>query len=111
MTHSGNQLLGSLSAQVASIPQPHLKLTELKFGDVLANAGQPVTRVYFPHSGIISLVVELSSGAMIETAMVGRDGALNAASAFGGRVSLNKVIVQLGGTASVIYAGQLSRIA
>ena len=60
---------------------PHLKIVELKFGDVVAEAGSPIRQVYFPYSGVISLVVELDVGMMIETAMVGHDGALNAASA------------------------------
>ena len=59
---------------------------------------QPYSAVYFPYSGVISLVVELDVGDMIETAMVGRDGALNAASALDGKVSLNKGIVQLAGS-------------
>ena len=47
---------------------PHLKVVELKFGDVLAEPGGPIRRVYFPFSGAISLVVELEVGTMIETA-------------------------------------------
>jgi CRP-like cAMP-binding protein len=111
MVQSPNRLLATLSANLFSILQPHLKPADLKFGDVLGDTGQPVTHVYFPHSGIISLVVELSVGFMIETAMIGRDGALNAASALDGKVSFNKAIVQLAGKASVIKADQLSKIA
>ncbi|MGB7278505.1 MAG: helix-turn-helix domain-containing protein [Pseudolabrys sp.] len=48
---------------------------------------------------------------MIETAMVGRDGALNAASALDGRVSLNKGIVQLAGSAGTLEVDQLRRLA
>ena len=47
---------------------------------------------------------------MIETAMVGRDGAFNAASALDGKVSLNKGIVQLAGSAGVIEVGQLRQL-
>ena len=70
-----------------------------------------VKRVYFPHSGAISLVVEMDVGDMIETAMVGRDGVHNAASALDGKVSLNKGIVQLAGVTSVIDADKLRTIA
>jgi hypothetical protein len=42
----------------------------------------------------VSLVVELKEGDMVEAAMVGRDGVINAAGALDGRVSLNKAIVQ-----------------
>jgi hypothetical protein len=52
--------------------------------------------VYFPYSGIISLVVELSEGRTIENAMIGRHS-LGATSALDGEVSLNKAIIQLPG--------------
>jgi CRP-like cAMP-binding protein len=58
-------------------------------------SGDPVTKVYFPYSGIVSLVVELEGGDMVEAAMVGRDGVVNAASALDGRISLCKAIVQM----------------
>jgi hypothetical protein len=74
-----NRLLASLPSNAATAIRPHLKRVELKLGDVLSEAGGVIKRVYFPNSGVISLIVELSSGRMIETAMVGCDGVLNAA--------------------------------
>jgi len=94
VNHSENQLLAVLSPQVFQNLQPYLKLREYEQGTVLAENGTPVTDVYFPYSGIVSLVVELKEGDMVEAAMVGRDGVINAASALDGRVSLNKAIVQ-----------------
>jgi len=111
VNRSPNRLLSSASDQVFAALQPHLKTVELKHGAVIAETGGTVKNVYFPHSGIISLVVELSVGDMIETAMVGNDGAVNAASALDGKVSLNKAIVQLPGVASVIGADALAAVA
>ncbi len=111
MSQSPNRLLTSLSAEVFAAIQPHLKLVQLTLGDVVAETGSTVTRVYFPHSGVISLVVEMESGQMVETAMVGRDGVLNAAAALDGKVSLNKALVQLTGAASVIDVDRLRLIA
>jgi CRP-like cAMP-binding protein len=76
MAKSPNRLLASLPADAFSAISPHLKIVELKFGDVLAEAGSPIRQVYFPYSGAISLVVDLDVGMMIETAMVGHDGVL-----------------------------------
>ena len=73
MAGSLNRLLASLPADTFLVISPHLKIVELKFGDVLAKAGSTIRQVYFPYSGVISLVVELEVGTMIETAMVGRD--------------------------------------
>jgi hypothetical protein len=81
MAKSPNRLLASLSPEILAALRPHLKTVELKFGDVVAETGGPVQQVYFPYSGVISLVVEMDVGMMIETAMVGNDGAANAASA------------------------------
>jgi CRP-like cAMP-binding protein len=111
MAKSPNRLLASLPADAFSAISPYLKIVELKFGDVLAVAGSPIRQVYFPYSGAISLVVDLDKGMMIETAMVGRDGVLNAASALDGRVSLNKGIVQVAGSAGTIEVNRLRRLA
>jgi len=107
VSHSQNRLLASLPRAVFGTIKPHLKFVELSGGDVLVETGRPIRRVYFPHSGIISLVVELSSGDMIETAIVGRDGVIGAASALDGRIFLNGSIVQLGGVVSVIGVERL----
>jgi len=111
VAQSPNKLLASLPAKIFEALAPHLKTVELKHGTVLAEAGSTVQRVYFPHSGVISLVVDLSVGEMIETAMIGRDGVFNAASALDGKVSLNKAIVQLAGEASVMNVDKLRSIA
>jgi len=92
MVQSLNRLLASLPADVFSMLQPHLQPAELIFGDVLADTGQAITHVYFPHSGIISLVVDLSVGFMIETAMIGHDGAFNAAPALDGKCRLTRLL-------------------
>ena len=111
MPKSPNRLLASLPADAFSAVAPHLKVVELKFGDVVAEAGSPIRQVYFPYSGVISLVVELDAGMMIETAMVGREGALNGASALDGKVSPNKGIVQMAGSAGTIQVDRLRRLA
>jgi CRP-like cAMP-binding protein len=111
MPKSPNRLLASLPSDVYSALTPHLKIVELKFGDVLAEAGSQIRQVYFPYSGVISLVVELDVGSMIETAMVGHDGVLNAAPALDGKVSLNKGIVQMAGSAGTLEVDRLRRLA
>jgi CRP-like cAMP-binding protein len=91
--------------------EPDLHVVNLSLGQVLAEAGQSVTSVLFPHSGVISLVVELASGDMIETAMIGRDGVFNASPALDASAALNKAIVQLEGTASSIHASRFRTVA
>lgn len=111
MAQSPNRLLASLPPNVFAAIRPHLKIVALKHGEVLADTGSDVTQVHFPHGGVISLVVELNNGDMIETAMIGNDGVLNASSALDGKISLNKAIVQLAGIASVAAVGEIRKIA
>ncbi len=99
---SPNRLLASLIPADLELLKPHLKPIELKNETVLFETGDTIDRVYFPHSGIISLVVELTGGQAIEAAMIGRDSMLGATSALDGQVSLNKAIVQLPGAGETL---------
>ena len=45
----------------------------------------------------MSLVVTLSTGEMVEAAMVGKDGVVGASAALDGKISLSRGIIQLGG--------------
>ena len=67
-------MLASLAAPDLNFLQPHLRFVDLPQETVLFEAGGTVSRIYFPHDGIVSLVVELTTGDMIEAAMIGREG-------------------------------------
>jgi CRP-like cAMP-binding protein len=71
----------------------------------------PIGRVYFTHSGIVSLPVDPASGEMIESAMMGRDSVVGCVSALEGPFSLNRAVVQVAWTASVLPAEQLRQVA
>jgi CRP-like cAMP-binding protein len=109
--HASNLLLASLGAAELSALAPHLKSVELPQEKVLFEAGDAIKLAYFPHSGIISLVVDLASGEMIEAAMVGRDSVVGGAAAFCSKTALNRAVVQLAGTASVMAIDQLGLLA
>jgi hypothetical protein len=63
-----NFLLNRLEPSVLAELQPHLSLVNLRHAEVLAETHQRIKKVYFPHSGIISSVVELVGGGAIGTA-------------------------------------------
>jgi CRP-like cAMP-binding protein len=94
-----NLLLDSLSPGDTAALHSHLKPVFLDQQKILFDAGEPIEAVYFPTGAIVSLVVGLSTGEMIEAAMVGRDGVVGAAAALDGKISLSRAIVQLGGSA------------
>jgi CRP-like cAMP-binding protein len=84
---------------------PHLRVVQLPHETVLFEAGDTIKAVYFPHSGIVSIVVDLSSGEMIETAMIGRDSLAGGSAAVDDDIALNRAVVQVAGVASVLDVG------
>jgi CRP-like cAMP-binding protein len=111
MPHSKNALLSSLSLQDRELVHPHLKIAEMTQGQVLAQTHDRVELAHFPHSGIISFVVELKDGMGLETGMVGRDGLFGGSQALDDKLALNKVVVQVAGMASVITSDRLHELA
>jgi CRP-like cAMP-binding protein len=99
MPNPSNLLLASFSESDAAALQPHLKSIYLEHQQILFEAGGEVAAIYFPTGAVISLVVGLSTGEIVEAAMVGKDGVVGASAALGGNVPGNRAVVQLAGTA------------
>ncbi|MFB9268837.1 Crp/Fnr family transcriptional regulator [Bradyrhizobium erythrophlei] len=99
-----NHLLQALPAAELALIKPHLETVELTKDAMLVQAGAPVQRVYLPHSGVVSLMVNLSDGQSVEIATVGRDSIVGASAALYGGPLLTDAIVVVPGTASVFTA-------
>ncbi|ANW01533.1 Crp/Fnr family transcriptional regulator [Bradyrhizobium icense] len=111
MPHSNNRILSRASPVDLEDLRPHLRIVEMQRGKVVAESRAHVNQVYFPHSGILSCVVELEDGWAIESGMIGNDGAFGAAQAIDSKASLHKVVVQVSGLASVVDAEHLKAVA
>jgi CRP-like cAMP-binding protein len=105
--HSPNHLLAALPGADFARLRPHLETIELVQEHVLVGAGDRLTRVFFPHHGVISLVVSLAGGGMVEVAMIGSDSVFGGSAALDGNISLTDAIVQLPGTASTLEVAVL----
>ena len=97
-----NHFLQSLSRSDFELLRPHLREIKLNHAEVLFEVGGTIERLYFPQSGVISLVVALSGGDMIEAGMIGSDGVVGTPAALDGAISLNQAIVQVAGMASTV---------
>jgi CRP-like cAMP-binding protein len=82
--------------------EPHLKEAPLDQGAILQEQGEAIELVYFPNSGMISLVAVMKQGNAVETATVGREGAVGAMSGLGPRHAFTRAVVQMAGTASIL---------
>jgi CRP-like cAMP-binding protein len=101
-----NRLLASLKPDELSLLRRHLREVSLEQGDLLEERGRRVDAVYFPQTGMISLVVEMPEDQTIEVAMVGSEGAVGIIVGLGSRIATTSALVQVSGTAFCISASR-----
>jgi CRP-like cAMP-binding protein len=105
VTASGrNRLLGALRPSDFAFLSPHIKDLHFKQDMVLQEAGDPIEYVYFPHSGMISVLAAMQEGTAVETATVGREGAVGIMAGLGGRHAAGRAVGQVEGRISQISA-------
>ena len=107
--HSANKLLASLAPEDLETLSRGLTHVSLEKGALLYEPGDDIDLIYFPHDAVVSLMTLMQSGEAIESATIGREGAVGFAAAMFPRRSLSRIIVQVAGTASKISAAQLQQ--
>ena len=102
MTHPtdkpNNRLLRALPAADLRRLQPHLKPAQFKREQVLVDADGPLDEIYFPDSGVISIVAVYPDGSIIEMATIGREGCTGLQAVLGSDRSSVRLYVQLAGS-------------
>ncbi|MGH1558193.1 hypothetical protein ACRAWD_11115 [Caulobacter segnis] len=71
-----NRLLSALSPEDRALLAPHLSTVDLEKSRLLYDPGDVIDQVYFPNDCLISLLTLMENGAAIESATIGREGAL-----------------------------------
>ena len=105
-TRGRNRLLGALPPPDLALLSPHLKDVNFEQGAVLLEAGNVIEQVYFPQNGMISLLAVMRDGSGIETATIGREGAVGVMAGFGSRSSAGRAVMQIAGDVSQIAAAK-----
>jgi hypothetical protein len=100
-----NRILRQLSADELKSVQPWLTPVELRSNTVLHELGDAIERVYFPLSGMLSLLAVMQSGEAIETGIVGADGLVGGDAAINGH-AFRRVVVQLDGAGLTLAKAQ-----
>lgn len=111
MPAPSNNFLGWLSPADLQSLTPHLRPFTLTRGTRLHDTGDVIERVYFPLGGVVSIVVHLQSGEMIEAAMLGKDSVVGGSAALNGKLALNRAMVQIDGEAMVADIEVIRRLA
>ncbi|HEX8500924.1 MAG TPA: Crp/Fnr family transcriptional regulator [Pyrinomonadaceae bacterium] len=69
-----NRILNALTRSEFESLSPYLDPINLSSGEVLSRPEQPITHVYFPNRGTVSLVSTFEDGETVEVGMVGNEG-------------------------------------
>ena len=89
-----NLLLAALPAADYEQISPHLELVEIGLGGSLYESGGHLQHVYFPVSGIVSLLYVTQGGNSAELAVVGAEGMIGVSLFMGGETTPNRAVVQ-----------------
>jgi CRP-like cAMP-binding protein len=108
--HRDNRLLASLPPPTFAILERGLKQVSLPQGQIIYEPGAPVDTIYFPQSGLISLLVVTLDGTIVEATTVGREGAVGLHGALGRRLSFTRATTQIRGAFSTIRAQNFEQI-
>jgi len=101
-----NRLLAALSPADFALLSSHLRDVRYKRGALLQEAGDPIKVIYFPRTGMISLLAVMQAGNGVETATVGREGAVGIMAGLGGRTAAGRAVVRVAGISSQITASR-----
>lgn len=99
-----NQLLAALPTKEYQGLRPHLVEIPLVFDEDLYLPNELISDVYFPNSGIISLLAGTSERSTIEVGMVGNEGMVGLSVFLGVNSSINRAVVQGAGSAMKMKA-------
>lgn len=94
-----NRLLSALPKDEYQRLLPRLEPFSLVFGEVIYEFGDLIRNVYFPTSGIISLLATVEDRATLEVGIVGREGMVGLPAFMGVKTSGNRAVVQGTGAA------------
>ncbi len=99
-----NLLLASLPASDLALLRSGVIQVELKQGALLHELNDDIENVYFPQSGMVSLLAVMHDGVSVEVATVGRQGVVGAMTGIGFNRASTRAVVRLSGQASRIPA-------
>ena len=95
-----NRLLLALPSSDLQQLMPELQQIRCERGQVLMDADSPLDHVFFPDSGVVSVVAVYADGSIIEMATIGREGCTSVQAIFGAERSSVRLLVQIPGGAT-----------
>src|SRR6266480_8133605 len=104
-----NRLLLALPSRNLKRLMPDLEYYPCQREQVLMDADSSLDRVFFPDSGVVSVVAVYADGSIIEMATIGREGCSGVQAVFGAKSSSVRLFVQIPGTAAKMSRAAFTR--
>ena len=95
-----NRPLLALPARDLKRLMPELQHIRCQYRQILMDADSSLDHVFFPDSGVVSVVAVYSDGSIIEMATIGREGFTDVQAVFGAKTSSVRLLVQIPGSAA-----------
>ena len=92
-----NRLLAALPAEEHARLLPHLESVSTRHKEIIYEANEPISHVYFPNSGVFSLLTVMEDGSVVEVGTVGNEGMLGLPVFLHADSAPNRVFVQVPG--------------
>jgi CRP-like cAMP-binding protein len=108
---SANRLLGAMTRAERALVLQAAQPVSYEVGEVLFTADQEIRQVYFPESGLISLLADLPGEEAIEIGLVGREGLVGLPALLGDPVARARAMVQVATQGHCIEVATLALLA
>lgn len=92
-----NRILGELPPEEYERLSPYLEPVTFMLGDMLHYPQEPVTHVYFPNRGTVSVIATFADGNGVEVGVVGNEGLFGVNVVLGSITTPHEAVVQLPG--------------
>jgi CRP-like cAMP-binding protein len=104
---TANRILNALSSAEYERLLAYLEPVEMPLGEVLYPPNEPITHVYFPNRGTVSIICQFEDGKSVEAGMVGNEGMFGVCVFLGSVTAPLEAVVQLPGDALRMRADML----
>jgi CRP-like cAMP-binding protein len=104
-----NRLLLALPSRNLKRVMRDLEHIRCQREQVLMDADSSLDHVFFPDSGVVSVVAVYADGSVIEMATIGREGCSGVQAVLGGKISSVRLLVQIPGSATRMSRAAFTR--
>ena len=105
-----NRLLRALPPRNLKQLMPDLEFIRCQSEQILLDADASLDHVFFPDSGVVSVVAVYADGSVIEMATIGREGCTGVQAIFGAKSSSTRLLVQIPGGATKMSRAAFNRV-